>query len=55
MITIIVIVIDIGLSDINECDANPCENDGSCQNTIGSFICTCAVGYDGDTCQNGKD
>ena len=43
------------LSDINECDANPCQNNGTCYNTMGSFTCTCATGYDGDTCQNGKE
>ena len=42
------------LSDINECEANPCQNDGTCRNTVGSFICTCAAGYNGYTCQNGK-
>ena len=42
-------------SDINECDANPCHNGGTCNNTVGSFICACAIGYDGDTCQNGND
>ena len=42
------------LSDINECVANPCQNNGTCYNTMGSFTCTCAAGYDGDTCQNGK-
>ena len=48
-------MIDIGLSDINECDTDPCENGGTCANTMGSFTCTCAAGYDGDTCENGKD
>ena len=42
------------LSDINECVANPCQNNGTCYNTMGSFTCTCTAGYDGDTCQNGK-
>ena len=50
--TSIVIVL---FSDINECDTDPCENSGTCENTIGSFNCTCAAGYDGDTCENGKD
>ena len=43
------------LSDINECDDNPCENGGTCHDTVGSFICLCAAGYDRDTCQNGKE
>ena len=45
------------LLDINECDASPCQNERTwtCYNTVGSFICTCTIGYDGDTCQNGKE
>ena len=49
------IVIGFFSSDINECETDLCENGGSCENTIGSFTCTCAAGYDGDTCENGKD
>ena len=43
------------LSDIDECDENPCENGGTCHSTLGSFICVCAAGYDGDNCQDGKE
>ena len=49
--TSIVIVL---FSDINECDSDPCENGGSCENSIGSFMCTCVAGYEGDTCESGK-
>ena len=45
---------DCSVLDINECDTDPCENGGTCDNTIGSFTCTCVAGYDGATCQNGK-
>ena len=50
--TSIVIVL---FSDINECDTDPCENSGSCNNTVGSFTCTCVAGYEGATCQSGKN
>ena len=50
--TSIVIVL---FSDINECHTDPCENSGTCENTIGWFTCTCVAGFDGDTCENGKD
>ena len=50
--TNIVIVL---FSDINECGTDPCTNGGTCENTMGSYNCTCVAGYDGDTCNNGKD
>ena len=37
--------------DINECDPNPCTNDGTCtQGTPGTFSCQCATGFAGTTC-----
>ena len=42
--------------DIDECSANDsCDQNATCKNTIGSYDCTCNIGYDGDgkTC-NGK-
>ena len=37
--------------DIDECDSNPCENDGNCTNFLfGIFECDCPRGYSGDTC-----
>lgn len=40
--------------DINECIANTDDCDQGCQNTVGSFLCTCRDGYvlsgDGRTC-----
>ena len=35
-------------SDIDECDADPCDADADCQNFVGSFTCTCNVGFSGD-------
>lgn len=42
------------LIDINEClnsTLNGCHVEATCNNTIGSFVCTCKTGYLGD----GKD
>ena len=37
------------LLDIDECLlSNACHSDASCQNTKGSFICQCKIGYSGD-------
>ena len=36
------------LIDINECSAMPCGNNSICNNTDGSFVCTCDSGFTGD-------
>ena len=33
--------------DTNECLSNPCSVDADCQNTFGSFTCTCKNGFNG--------
>ena len=42
------------ISDIDECkdNTNDCSKDATCNNTIGSFECTCKPGFtgDGSTC-----
>ena len=39
--------------DIDECTVDPdlC-NYGSCNNTLGSYFCTCHLGYTGNLCQS---
>ena len=43
------------LSDINECSASAgvCNVNANCQNTPGSYLCSCKPGYSGDgkTCK----
>lgn len=34
--------------DLNECDANPCHVNADCTNTLGTFLCTCNVGFTGN-------
>ncbi|WAR12587.1 NOTC1-like protein, partial [Mya arenaria] len=39
------------LSDINECDANPCQHTGTCINNPGSYICSCPPEWRGPYCE----
>jgi len=40
--------------DINECESDPCQHDGSCIDRINSYTCTCFTGYTGLHCEEGK-
>ena len=44
------LVHDFFFADINECKAGKhnCAANANCQNTKGSFVCTCKKGYSGD-------
>ncbi len=35
----------------NECDPNPCLNDGICRDGIDSYVCACSLGFIGDLCE----
>ena len=41
--------------DINDCDPNPCQNGGVCNDQVNGFTCDCQAGYDGDVCENSKE
>ncbi|KAL2500470.1 Wall-associated receptor kinase 2 [Forsythia ovata] len=42
-----------GCTDIDECKNNPCNENGICTNTPGSFSCSCKRGYTGDGTKEG--
>ena len=42
------------ISDIDECDSEPCQHGGVCTNLVDSYSCDCPNGYDGDDCENGS-
>lgn len=39
---------DTGCVDIDECTGSPCSEHATCENTEGSFTCTCNEGFTGD-------
>lgn len=39
--------------DINECAGDPCENDGTCNDIINGYYCTCVNGFTGLICETG--
>uniref|UniRef100_A0A3P9I5U1 Si:dkey-1m11.6 n=1 Tax=Oryzias latipes TaxID=8090 RepID=A0A3P9I5U1_ORYLA len=41
--------------DIDECEVNPCKNNGTCENTAGGFICHCPTGFSGTLCSADVD
>jgi len=40
--------------DIDECENDPCLNEGVCIDQIGDFQCQCKSGWTGKTCLLGK-
>ena len=37
--------------DIDDCANEPCDNDGTCEDGVNTFTCTCVIGFIGTTCQ----
>lgn len=48
------IQIKVNFSDIDECASNPCQNNGTCNDLINQYNCTCVAGYSGYQCQTGN-
>lgn len=40
--------------DIDDCVGTPCSNGGTCVDGIQDFSCTCATGFTGEFCDDGK-
>ena len=38
---------------ITDCNPDPCNGHGTCQNVLNGYVCTCNHGYTGDTCDAG--
>ena len=41
------------LSDINECESEPCINGRECIDKVGHYTCLCPSVFDGVNCQTG--
>ena len=37
--------------DIDECASSPCQNGGTCTDSVNSYTCNCDAGYSGDNCE----
>lgn len=42
------------MTDRDECLQNPCVNNSTCINTLGSYTCRCGTGWTGKHCELGK-
>ena len=40
--------------DIDECESEPCQNGGTCDDEVNSYTCECVDGYTGLQCETGK-
>ena len=38
-------------TDLDECEPNPCRNNGICTDLINSYRCTCPSGFTGPNCE----
>lgn len=40
--------------NIDDCAGDPCHNGAYCLDGLNSFTCTCAPGFTGELCEDGK-
>ena len=54
IIIVFILVEEPKCIDIDECIMTPCTNGGTCQNTIGSYVCKCPPKFFGKHCDHSK-
>ena len=42
-------------TNIDECESNPCQYNGTCIDGIASYNCSCIPGIEGDNCETNID
>ena len=42
-------------TNILECNSNPCQNGGTCQDRIGGYQCVCSDRFEGTNCENERE
>ena len=42
------------IADMNECDSDPCVNDGTCVDDVNGYNCDCVRGYADENCDVGE-
>ena len=41
--------------DVDDCDPNPCLNNGECVDGVNSYVCKCPRGFAGPNCEESKE
>lgn len=41
-------------TDINDCQPDFCENNGTCIDLVNDYRCDCVAGFNGTICENSK-
>ena len=42
-------------TQVNECVSSPCQYNGTCEDLLSGFTCTCVEGYNGTMCEEDID
>ena len=48
-----IVLYDLFLLDINECEGVNCSGNGACKDLVNGFFCDCDAGFVGDFCEAG--
>ena len=38
--------------DIDDCQSDPCQNNGTCRDLVNDYRCDCVAGFNGTNCEN---